>query len=162
MSEDEIYKPDYYSEFWMKFQTGPEMFRQDPWTSGQRSIQSLREGRDPSIYGQVKNSYRTPSLIEWARDGKQYKVDVDTGICLIMEPHEFETENPYGKFTSIDERYHRMSDEEFSEVINYLQGFEDIKQSGLLEGIEERRKETQREETERQERKDVSPVKLTD
>lgn len=131
-------KTEYGTDFWIRFQTGPQRFRVDPWTDGNRGLHALTKDTEPGIYGSAGNSYKTPNLIEWISGGKRKLLLVDSGEGLIMQ---YKLEDPDDPFSGI-ETFSKMDGDEFTEAVRHAQTVSEIAQSKLLDGIAEKRQKT--------------------
>lgn len=136
---------EYGTDFWIQFQTGPQHFKTDPWTGGNRGLHALAEDRTPGIYGKAGDSYKTPSRIEWIKDGKRYLIETNSGIGLVME---FSLKDPDDPFSG-EETFSRMDDNKFAEAVEHALTVPEIVESKLLDGIAAKRKLTLEAETQR-------------
>lgn len=139
--------PDSYeSDFWIKYMTGPRQFkRAEPIHKSSSTLIKYGIEKEPSIFGQAKDSYRTPSSIQWLKEGKLYNLDVQTGMGIISIFSTTQIEGTSGTYDSTRETVTQMDDDDFKDAVQYLSRFEDIQTSKLLVGIDKRRIDTHEE-----------------
>ena len=140
----------YTGPIWQKFQDGRGNFLPFPWPP--RNKNRLRDTM-PSIFGSYGfgsgRALSRPTLVAYIHDGQGYRILVEEGICLVSQYtwlDEPTDDQPMSRETT-----HRLDDAEFLEAIKYARSVSAIEETGILNGIEKRRKATVLAESERAE-----------